>query len=91
MILIIVNFSYAQQLRIGVLRDYKTQRILFSYNNGSYTIIGDSINFGSILQNEFVDLTVAPNGKITLKKGVDQLGTFSKIFILSFRNLINDS
>jgi stage II sporulation protein D len=68
-------------LRIGVLRDYKIQRILFSYNNGSYTIIGDSINFGSILQNEFVDLSVAPNGKITLKKGVNQLGVFSKIFI----------
>jgi stage II sporulation protein D len=88
-ILLIGNWSHAQQLRIGVLRDYKIQRIIFSYNNGSYTIIGDTTSFGSILQNEFVDVSTAPNGKISLKKGVIDLGTFSKVFIS--QNYINTS
>lgn len=68
-------------MHIGVLRDYKIQRILFAYNNGSYSIYGDSTDFGSILQNEFVDVSIAPGGKVRLKKGVTELGVFTKIFI----------
>lgn len=74
-------------MRIGVLRDYKIQRILFAYNNGSYSIYGDSTDFGSILQNEFIDVSFVPGGKVRLKKGVTELGVFSKIFIT--QNYIN--
>jgi stage II sporulation protein D len=73
--------SIAQQMHIGVLRDYKTQRIIFAYNNGSYSIYGDSIDFGSILQNEFIDISNSTEGKVQLKKGTTELGTFNKIFV----------
>ncbi len=68
-------------MHIGVLRDYKTQRIIFAYNNGSYSIYGDSIDFGSILQNEFIDISNSTEGKVQLKKGTTELGTFNKIFV----------
>ena len=73
--------SFAQQMHIGVLRDYKTQRLVFSYNNGSYSIYGDSTDFGSILPNEFIEVSYSENGKVLLKKGITELGIFSKIFI----------
>lgn len=73
--------SIAQQLRIGVLRDYKTQRLVFSYNNGSYSIYGDTTDFGSILPNEFIEVSFAETGVVRLKKGITELGLFSKIFI----------
>ncbi len=75
------NFS-AQQLRVGVLTDYDIQRILFSYNDGSYLIFGDTNEFGAILPNEFVDISVASNEKLLLKKGVEVLGEFDKINLI---------
>jgi stage II sporulation protein D len=79
----------AQQMRIGVLRSYSVKKILFSYNDGSYSIYGDSTYFGSILPNEFVDLTFTSAGRLELKKGATTLGTFSKVFLI--QNKIHSS
>jgi len=81
--------TWGQQMHIGVLRDYKIQRLLFAYNNGSYSINADSLEFGSILQNEFIDVSAAPDGKVLLKKGVLELGVFKKVFIT--QNYLNTS
>lgn len=78
----------AQQMRIGVLQDYTVKRILFSYNDGSYSIFGDTTDFGSILPNEFVELLLE-NGKVKLKKGSIELGNFKKVFLI--QNFINTS
>ena len=72
-------------MQIGIFRDYRTQRILFAYNNGSYSIYGDSISFGSILPNEFVDVTLNSDKKINLKKGTIDLGNFDKIFYIGYK------
>jgi stage II sporulation protein D len=69
-------------MRIGVLRDYEIDRIVFSYNEGSYLIYGDSTEFGAILPNEFVDVELVGNNKIQLKKGVEVLGSFDKILLI---------
>ncbi|MEN9440060.1 MAG: hypothetical protein RLZ33_136, partial [Bacteroidota bacterium] len=71
----------AQQLRIGVLRDYSVKRISFSYNDGSYSIVADTNDFGAILPNEFVDL-LYEGGKVKLKKGVTELGLFDKVYLI---------
>jgi stage II sporulation protein D len=71
----------AQQMRIGVLRDYDVKRILFAYNDGSYSILGDTSEFGAILPNEFVDVIYKSSQQIELKKGVISLGTFKKIIL----------
>lgn len=68
-------------MRIGVLRDYSVKRISFAYNDGSYSIIADTNDFGSILPNEFVDCSVS-NDKIILKKGAVELGKFSKVYLI---------
>lgn len=81
LIILSANVS-AQQLRVGILRDYDVQRILFSYNEGSYLIYADSTDFGAILPNEFVDISLGENEKIQLKKGVELLGEFDKITLL---------
>lgn len=67
-------------MQVGVLRDYKVQRLVFAYNNGSYSIHGDTLDFGSILPNEFIEVQVS-SGKILLKKGASELGFFSKVFV----------
>ena len=66
-------------MRIGVLRDYHVKRILLAYNDGSYSILADTLAFGAILPNEYVDVIYKGNQQIELKSGVISLGTFKKI------------
>ena len=73
--------GYSQQVRIGVYRDYAVKRINFAYADGSYSIYGDSIEFGSLLPNEFVELSVVGN-KVRLKLGVVDKGTFTKVLLI---------
>jgi stage II sporulation protein D len=75
-------------MRIGVLRDYSVKRITFSYNDGSYSIFGDTSDFGAILPNEFVELFWEKN-KVLLKKGTVELGRFDKVFLI--QNSLNTS
>ncbi len=72
---------HAQQVRVGVFRDYSVKRMTFSYNDGSYSIFGDTMDFGSILPNEYVELEMMKD-KVQLKKGVTVLGTFKKIYLI---------
>lgn len=81
MIVSTVWLCSAQQLRIGVLRDYSVKRLTFSYNDGSYSIFGDTTDFGSILPNEYVEVQWSAN-KIILKKGTIELGIFSKVYLV---------
>lgn len=73
-------------MRIGVMRDYNLQQVVFSYNDGSYSIFGDSIAFGAILPNEFISISIGKNRKIELKKGVTSLGEFQKITLIETKN-----
>lgn len=84
-----LGFLYAQQMRIGVLRDHNVKRITFSYNDGSYSVFGDTSYFGSILPNEFVDLTQAKDGKVNLKRGTTDLGEFKNVYLI--QNSVNTS
>lgn len=79
---------HSQQLRIGVYRDFQMKRIVFAYNDGSYSILADSLTFGSILPNEFVELAVE-GSKVRLKLGVEDKGFFDKITLIE--NTINSS
>lgn len=81
-LVLFASWCSAQQLRIGVLRDYQVQRILFSYLEGSYSIYADSLEFGSILPNEFVEISFISSEKIELKKGVLKLGEFEKVTLV---------
>ncbi|MFN5149092.1 MAG: SpoIID/LytB domain-containing protein [Flavobacteriia bacterium] len=76
-----ISVLKAQQLRIGVLRDHSVKRITFSYNDGSYSIFGDTSDFGAILPNEFVEFLWEKNG-VKLKKGTIELGTFKKVYLI---------
>ena len=73
-------------MRIGVMRDYNLQQVVFSYNDGSYSIFGDSIAFGAILPNEFVSVSITKNRKIELKKGVSSLGIFTKVTLIETKS-----
>lgn len=68
-------------MRIGVLRDHTIKRISFAYNDGSYSIIGDSTEFGAILPNEYVEM-LWEKDLVILKKGTITLGKFSKVFLI---------
>lgn len=80
---------YSQQIRVGVLRDYSIKRITFSYNDGGYSIYGDTSYFGVILPNEFVELSPEPGGKVKLKKGTVDLGEFKTVYL--YQNNLNTS
>jgi len=69
-------------MRIGVYRDYEIKKITFSNNGFSYSIFGDSTDFGAILANEYVELVLKPNKKIELFIGVLSQGLFNKITLI---------
>ena len=83
LILLLSGGIYAQQMRIGVLRDYQVKRIVFAYSEGSYNIIADSLDFEALLPSEFVELSLTADKKILLKKGVLELGKFSKVQLVA--------
>jgi stage II sporulation protein D len=76
-------------MRIGVYRASKIQRLVFAYNDGSYSIVGDTNDFGSIIQNEFIEVSLDTGSYVKLKKGAVELGSFKKISI--FQNYPNTS
>lgn len=69
----------AQQMRIGILRDFDVKKINFIYDKGSYSIFADTTEIGSMLSTEFIELSIGDSNKILLKRGVVEVGTFSKI------------
>lgn len=75
-------------MRIGVLRDHSVKRISFAYNDGSYSIFGDSTDFGVILPNEFVEVLWMKN-RVILKKGSLLIGDFNKVYLI--QNKLNTS
>jgi stage II sporulation protein D len=77
---IINSFVFAQQMRIGVYRDYSIKRIALAYNSGSYAIYADTTTFGSLLPNEFIDVSVE-NNLLRLKLGVVDKGLYHKIVL----------
>src|SRR5687768_8957819 len=76
-------FVFAQQMRIGVLRDYSVQRIVFAYSDGSYNVFGDTTHFATLLPSEFVDISVAGNNQISLKVGVSEVALVSKVLLVA--------
>ncbi|MCO5258728.1 MAG: SpoIID/LytB domain-containing protein [Crocinitomicaceae bacterium] len=68
-------------MQIGLFRDYQLNRIVVAYNSGSYSIYADTSNFGSILPNEFIDVSLEGK-KIRLKVGVIDKGLFNKITLI---------
>lgn len=73
----------AQQMRIGVFRDYEIKRIVFAYSDGSYNIIGDTTEFGAILPNEYVELSLTSDKRVAMKIGAVDAGVFDKISLVS--------
>lgn len=69
---------FSQQMRIGVFRDFSFQRIILSYNSGSYVVYGDTSEITTILPDEFIDIS-AEGDSLLLKVGVQEIGLFSKI------------
>lgn len=88
-VLFFMNSSFAQELRIGVLRDYTVTQIVFAYNEGSYAVYGDSIQHGSILSTEFVELRYLGAKKIELKINAKILDTVATVRLIS--NKVNGS
>lgn len=85
-IILFTPFCFAaQQLRIGVLRDYDMKKIVFAYDVGSYNVIGDTTEFGTILPNEFVELSITAEKKISLKIGIKEVAVVSKVALISTR------
>ena len=81
-ILCLLSFvGFGQQMRIGVYRDYSIKRIVFSYNQGSYTVLGDTTIIGNILPTEFVDIEQEGNA-LRLKVGVVDKGLFNRVYLL---------
>jgi stage II sporulation protein D len=83
------NLLHSQQIRIGVFRDYTIKRINFSNNGFGYSIFADTIDFGAILQNEFVEIVLAPNNKLELFIGVVSKGKFNKINLVELQSNSN--
>jgi stage II sporulation protein D len=79
----------AQEIRIGVLRDYTVNHIVFAYNEGSYSVYGDSTFHGSILASEFVELRYLAAKQIQVKINATVVDTVSNVKLLS--NKINGS
>ncbi|MBU2018120.1 MAG: SpoIID/LytB domain-containing protein [Bacteroidetes bacterium] len=76
------HFTYSQQIRIGVMRDFAIKKIQFSHNIGNYTVFADSLMIGTLSTNEFFELTFEDELRVRVKKGSTDLGAYSKIVLI---------
>jgi len=65
------------------LRDYEIKRIVFAYDAGSYNVVGDTTEFGTILPNEFVDVSLTSDKRILLKIGTTKMSVVDKVTLVS--------
>lgn len=81
LLLLSIPVLFGREISIGVYRGNVIHEIDFSYDNGNYSIFGDSIPLGTITANEFV--SIAQKGdSVLLKKGVTPLGVFKSVRLL---------
>ena len=80
--LIFSKVNFAQQMRIGVFRDYAVKKIQFSFNVGEYSIFADSMQLGSLNANEFFEFTFEDQNKVRVKKGNTDLGAYEKLLVI---------
>lgn len=76
-------FCTAQQMRIGVFRQYNLKQLVLAYSNGSYSIFGDTVQYGAILPTEFVNISITETNKISLKVGVTEVAQADKVLLIS--------
>lgn len=74
--------AFSQQMKVGIFTDIIPKKITFAYNEGSYSIFGDSTDFGAILQDEFVEVKFTAENQIELKVGVENKGFFKTIRLI---------
>lgn len=65
---------------IGVFRNIKTSHILFNYLDESYSFYSDSAAFFTLRKGESVRIQ-NKDGKIRIKQGEIEIGTFKKVYI----------
>lgn len=70
-------------MRVGILRDYSVQKILISYAEGSYAIIGDTTNYGTLIKDEFVELSLTDDRRISLKIGITEVAVVDKVVLVA--------
>lgn len=70
-------------MRVGVLRDYEVKHLVLAYSDGSYNVFGDTTEFATILPSEFVDVSLTPEGKISLKVGVTEVAVVNKVTLIA--------
>ena len=83
--LLIIQSLWGRDILIGVYRGNTIQQINFSYDNGDYSIYGDTIAFGILSKNEFVSVSEYGDS-VQLKKGVVTLGTFKEVRLEPLEN-----
>ena len=59
-------FFVAQQMRIGVLRDYDVKKIVFAYADASFNVYADTTEVATILPTEFIELSITCDKKISI-------------------------
>ncbi|MGB0933995.1 MAG: SpoIID/LytB domain-containing protein [Lishizhenia sp.] len=74
--------AQAQTMRIGVVRSHTVKKMIFSYLNGSYFVLGDTSKKATLLPNEFISLRATSNNQVELTFGVRLLGRFDSIQLL---------
>lgn len=77
--------SFGQEQSIGILRDYKVQRVTFSHHLGTYNVQADNSVIGKLNAQQFVEVELVA-GKLSLKYNTTSQGTFSRITIVAEGN-----
>jgi stage II sporulation protein D len=76
-------------MHIGVFRDYSIKKIVFAYTDGSFGVYGDTTYYGTVLPNEFVELSFESQGKVIVSLNSKIMGTEKKVRLIP--NSLNSS
>lgn len=83
------SFTFGQQIRIGILRDYVIKKLAFDYSKGSYGIYSDTGLIATILPSESAQLAIVEGTSIEVKHNYRTIGKFKKVRLIE-NQLNND-
>ncbi|MBD3636958.1 MAG: SpoIID/LytB domain-containing protein [Crocinitomicaceae bacterium] len=79
-LLLFTLYSQAQKLNVGIMRAYELRTVKVSYNDGNYTVYGDSLEITTIWKDQSIYFKRSDN-KVIIEKNGKNLGAYDTIYV----------
>ncbi|MFT4603064.1 MAG: stage II sporulation protein D, partial [Arenicella sp.] len=79
-LVLLSSISFAQELKVGIMRAYNMSTVRVSYNEGNYKVFGDSTELTTIWKDQSVYFRRSGDG-VKVEKAGKNLGVYDTVYV----------